>query len=218
MKLDFEQIKVDLERLRSAKKPPKVFGAEEHGFNLNPPLSESEVSKFERKHCIYLPVAYRRFLIEVGNGGAGPYYGLFKLGEMDDGFGYKRWREKDGFVGVLSKPFPLTGAWNDLAGEPVYDESNEDDYERQVNEFEEKYWDTERISGAIPICHLGCAARQWLVVAGAEAGNIWCDERADLKGLYPLTAAGKRRVTFYGWYRGWLDDALLKLTAREKNH
>ncbi len=67
------------------------------------------------------------------------------------------------------------------------------------------------MNGAIPICHLGCALRQWLVVTGPEAGNIWCDYRADRRGIYPLSAPGKERVTFYQWYRDWLDDVLKAL-------
>jgi hypothetical protein len=216
MKRDFDQIRIDLERLQSVNTPLKVFGAETHGFKLNPPLPEATVSRFESKYDIRLPADYRRFLTELGNGGAGPYYGLFKLGEMDSNFGYARWKENDGFVGDLSKSFPLTKPWNDLTGEPAYDESNEEEYERQLDEFEGRYWSTENINGAIPVCHLGCASRQWLVITGAEAGNIWCDDRADLKGLYPLTAPGKERISFYEWYRVWLDDALLKLDTRKR--
>ncbi|HZS07059.1 MAG TPA: SMI1/KNR4 family protein [Blastocatellia bacterium] len=216
MKLDFESIKTDLERLRSAKKRPNVFGAESHGFQLNPPLPESAVIKFEKRHNILLPADYRRFLIELGNGGAGPYYGLFKLGEMDDSFDHARWKENDGFVGDLSEPFPHTAPWNDLTGEPECDEENEEEYDRQWNIFEKRYWNAANVDGAIPVCHLGCAYRQWLVITGPEAGNIWCDDRTDLKGLHPLSAKGKRRVTFYEWYRGWLDEAIQKLDIRKR--
>jgi SMI1 / KNR4 family (SUKH-1) len=217
MTFDFESIKVDLERLRLAQKRPNVFGAESHEFKLNPPLSESAIIKFEKKYDIYLPQDYRRFLIEVGNGGAGPYYGFFKLGEMDDWRKeYRKWKENDGFMGDLSEPFPHTAPWNDLTGEPNYDEENEEEYELQMDAFEEKYWDPKNINGAIPICHLGCALRQWLVITGPEAGHVWCDDRADLKGLFPLTAPGKTRVTFYEWYRGWLDEAIQKLDARRR--
>jgi hypothetical protein len=40
---------------------------------------------------------------------------------VDDGFDHEAWSENDGFVGILSKPFPHRGPWNDLSGEPVYD-------------------------------------------------------------------------------------------------
>ena len=198
----------DLEKLRTADWMSDVFGSSEHRFTLNPPVSEATVREFETKHAIQLPQDYRRFLLEVGNGGAGPYYGLFKLGEADSGFGHSSWTEGDGFVGDLSEPFPHTEAWNDLNGKPDDESENEEIYEEQLTSFEERYFASANINGAIPICHLGCALRQWLIVTGPEAGNVWGDDRADWEGLSPLIGKTGDRVTFYQWYRNWLDEAL----------
>jgi hypothetical protein len=137
---------------------------------------------------------------------------------MDDGLGYKAWTENGGFVGVLSERFPHTGPWNDLSEQPVYDETREFDevweneYQRQLNAWENRvYWNPANVHGAVPICHLGCAQRQWLVITGSEAGNIWDDRRVDCEGLRPLQEAGRQRVTFLQWYRFWLDEALQQL-------
>ena len=208
MSAKLETIHQDLERLRAVRPRPQVFGAESHGFVLNSPLSAAAVETFEAKHRVRLPADYRRFLIEVGNGGAGPYYGIFKLGEMDDSFGFQRWSESDGFVGVLSRPFPHTEAWNDLTGEPE-DEGDEEAFE----EFDKQYWSSERVNGAIPICHEGCAIRDWLVVSGPEAGHIWHDARVDEEGLRPVSIGTKTRVTFLEWYLHWLDAALARLRS-----
>jgi hypothetical protein len=162
---------------------------------------------FEKEHRITLPEDYRGFLIHVGNGGAGPAYGIFRLGEMDDGFDHAQWEENDGFVGVLSEPFPHTEDWNDLADKPDDDINDEDELERQMEAFEEKYFDTKYVNGAIPICHIGCALRRWLVLTGTERGHIWCDDRADQGGLYPLRLHNADRVTFIDWYLDWLRDA-----------
>jgi hypothetical protein len=218
METEYKAIRDGLRRLRKSIFPLKVFGSQSHGFRTYPPLSEQTVREFETRHHISLPSEYRGFLIHVGNGGAGPAYGLFKLGEMDDGFEHEPWNENDGFIGVLSQPFPHTSPWNDLSEEPIYDESwkndpeQEDEYYRQVDLWEERvYWNTANINGAIPICHLGCALRQWLVVTGPEAGNVWDDYRADRGGLEPLQRPGQERVSFLQWYRLWLDDALRQL-------
>ncbi|MCE5229910.1 SMI1/KNR4 family protein [bacterium] len=181
-----------------------VFGSDYHDFVLHPPVLENELVEFERKHKIRLPDEYRGFLLRCGRGGAGPFYGLFDFQCTDDG----AWNEGDGFVGILANPFPYTESWNDLTGEPADDllDKDEDEYERQLNVFESRYWAP--LDGAIPICHLGCNLRQWLVISGPEAGHVWADNRVDLKGLSPLPGKNSERITFYHWYRDWLDEVL----------
>ena len=180
----FDAIIRDLNRVRTSKRKPDVTGEQGHAYRLNPPLSEVEVVQFERQHNVILPDDYRQFLTHAGNGGAGPFYGLFKLGEMDDGFAFGPWGE---FVGDLSKPFPRIKEWNDLSCNPNPDTCAEDEYDRLLESFEARYWgDTQLVNGAIPICHLGCALRHWLIITGPERNNIWCDNRADLGGLKPL--------------------------------
>lgn len=220
METDYAEIVANLERLRNAAMHKAVFGSDAHGFMTYPPLTDANIRRFEVEHSVELPADYRGFLQHVGNGGAGPAYGLFRLGEMDDGFGHKSWAEHDGFVGDLSEPFPHSGPWNDLSEEPPLDESREDDeewedeYWARVNEWEERvYWNPKQVNGAIPLCHIGCALRQWLVVTGAEAGNMWDDDRADRGGLKPIQQAGQSRITFLAWYKRWLDEALKQLPS-----
>lgn len=210
----FDVIRDGLERLRNAKRQPKVFGAESHGFKLNPTLSEAAVHKFEAKHRIRLPEDYRGFLIRLGNGGAGPFYGIFKLGEMDDCDDVQKWKENNGFVGVLSVPFPNAKAWNDLTLQPKEIDS-EDEYEKAMDAFDEHYWNPDHVNGAIPLCHEGCALRDWLIVAGPEAGNLWHDARAEYGGLLPVSVGKKRRVTFLEWYSNWLAEAVEELRGIE---
>ena len=72
----------------------------------------------------------------------------------------------------------------------------------------EQYWNTSIMNGAIPICHLGCAYRQWLVINGPQKGFIWSDDRVDYKGIYPLRDKDNQQVTFTGWYMNWLHNHL----------
>jgi hypothetical protein len=187
-----------------------VFGATGHGFELKPTISEPEVCVFEQHHRIRLPEDYRQFITQIGNGGAGPYYGVFPLGQMDDGFELSEWPEGEGLVGVLSRDFPLREEWNDLSGMPSEDllHVNQDEYDRQVESFDAKYWTSSLTSGAIPICDQGCSLRIWLVVTGDEPGKLWDDRRAEYKGLWPLLLRSGERATFSRWYQEWLDECM----------
>jgi hypothetical protein len=82
MAVNYESIRKRLELLRSATVKPDVFGWGAHGFKANPPVTESRLHEFESRRGVQLPEDYRGFLLNVGNGGAGPHYGLFALGEM----------------------------------------------------------------------------------------------------------------------------------------
>ncbi|WP_442802772.1 SMI1/KNR4 family protein, partial [Streptomyces sp. CB01373] len=44
-------------------------------------LSEAEVRSFERQYGVTLPRDYRGFLMTVGDGGPGPYHGIWSLSE-----------------------------------------------------------------------------------------------------------------------------------------
>ena len=195
----------------------KTFGSEGHGFQMNPVLPASEATAFERDHKVVLPADYRQFITEVGNGGAGPFYGVFPLGFMDDNFDQRPWQENDGLVGTLSKPFPFNEEWNDLSGKPDADLVTQDaeEYDKQIERFCERYWSSELVNGAIPICHEGCALRIWLVVTGEQAGKLWEDGRSDYTGLRPVLLADGSTATFSEWYKEWLDNCFA--TAGQPN-
>ena len=209
VELDPAQVRSALRRLAVAQ--PNVFGADGHHFKLNPPLSETEVITFEHNHSVSLHRDYRRFVTQISNGGTGPYYGIFPLGQMDGTrHTFQPWRERDGLVGILAEPFPLRDAWNDLSGMPTDDllRTDEGEYTRKMEAFDKKYWDPSRMNGAMPICHKGCALRVWLVITGPESGHLWEDGRADYTGLFPLLLKDGSRATFSSWYGEWLVDAL----------
>jgi hypothetical protein len=52
--------------------PSKAFGAESHGFKLGARLFGAMVTEFEERHEVAVPPAYRLFVTELGDGGAGP--------------------------------------------------------------------------------------------------------------------------------------------------
>ncbi len=111
---------------------------------------------------------------------------------------------------MLSEPFSFVHDWNDLTGMPSEHVLGRDeaDYERQLDEFEKRYWSASLMNGAIPICHEGCALRIWLVVTGDQAGHLWQDARSDYIGLKSLVAENGNPATFSLWYNEWLDHAI----------
>lgn len=207
MDIDIERIRASLAELQRLDPACQSFGAQDHNYELNDPLAAEEVSQFETRHGIALPGDFRQFLTHAGNGGAGPHYGVFRLGQIDDGFEFRNWKENDGFVGKLSAPFPHVRRWNKRPKLPTVADDHPD-YEAQLEQYDRIYWDPANVNGAIPICNLGCCIRHWLVVSGQEAGYIWVDQRTDDAGLFPYSKLFQRRYTFAQWYEQWLSASL----------
>jgi hypothetical protein len=186
----------------------ETFGSSAHRYLLNAPLSDLELEAFENNHAIILPDPYRTFISKIGNGGAGPYYGLFPLGFFDAAGGpLERWKAGDGFAGDLSEPFPHREMWS--ASEEWFEHSgrfkNDDEEDAWVRAFEDEVWNPELVNGAFPICHEGCAIRHLLIVTGPERGNVWIDDRANDGGIHPINKDSKTGAPFLEWYSGWID-------------
>jgi len=84
-----------------------LFGSSRHRYRLAPPIDAGELGAIEDLLGVRLP--HRDFLLHVGNGGAGPYYGVAPLtaAVLDDP--------------ALGRPFLLTEAW-----EPPDDDYSDD--------------------------------------------------------------------------------------------
>ncbi|WP_101257338.1 SMI1/KNR4 family protein [Streptomyces barkulensis] len=205
----------------------EVFGAHGHGWALEEPLREDELAEVEAQLGVRLPEEYRTFLTCVGAGGAGPAYGLFPVRRVQG-----RWCwEGDGAdladLSGLARPFPEQGPDPEIVEALLAERPEEEDFE-EIEEFDDAFeaWDErwgavmfapERTAGAIVICHLGCALRQWLVVSGEHRGTVWSDERADDADLAPLLGADGQPVTFARWYLDWLEKAELAVHRVSSN-
>jgi len=77
-----EELKFWVAKAKEADPEYKIFGSKKHKYTFNDPISLNEVREFEKEHEIKLPENYVRVLTEIGNGGAGPYYGLYPLKEI----------------------------------------------------------------------------------------------------------------------------------------
>lgn len=203
---DFARIVLEgVKELRRTDPELRIFGASSHRYRFNPRATEREVASCERRWSMKLPADYREFLLDVGNGGAGPFYGVFRLGEWDGAGDGEPWEAS--IIGDPSRPFPHRGPWNErrnYASAPSDAESAK--YDRWMD-LDRRYYAPALTNGSIPICTEGCALRFLLVVAGPEAGHVWYDSRADEKGILPL-GEGKIRPTFSDWYLAWLENSL----------
>ena len=209
--MDCEEVLRKLSVLQARDTSLRVFGASAHRYRLNEVASPAAIASFEDAHRVRLPNDYRDFLLRCGNGGAGPYYGLFPLGLFDGaGDGLEPWREADGFAGVLSLPFPHRERWNlpDARFTPPEELAGEAAEETWHEELDKERWDPGLTNGAFPICHQGCAYRNLLIVSGPERGHIWVDGRASDEGIGPVTDPDGNRITFSTWYTSWLEAAL----------
>jgi HEAT repeat protein len=146
LKNQLNTIRQKLERAKKRDAARDVFGANSHKYQLNAPLSVEKLHAFERKHGIVLPEGYAMFLTELGNGGAGPYYGLYALGE-------EQAIELD-LIGEPYKPFLM--------------EENAQSTDCEGSATDE----TESYPGLINIGTQGCSYEMMLVVTGEHRGKV----------------------------------------------
>jgi hypothetical protein len=223
-----EEIKHDLERLKTLDKKLLVFGASAHQYKSYP-VSKSELEHLEGELGVRLPEDYRQFLQEIGYG-AGPYYGLFGpdsiLSEWRD-FAYYYYVEPERFPDA-SKPFPFNHAQAEECFRVIVEK------ERWVNVVAD--WPTD---GCVPICTQGDAIFTCLVTAGDLTDSIWSTypDGPDADhgywllaekptGILHLNLPFSQRVlwpqpTFMEWYNAWLQQCLsdfdiLKEKEKEK--
>ena len=159
------------------------FGAGKHGYRLNPPLAESSVAAFEAEHGIVLPEGYRRFIVELGDGGAGPSYGLLTLTDAYE-------TVSDSFAGHLVEPSPFVPGT------------------RYARDWWDRFWGPDDrpdpLQGTLAVVHHGCSSYTQLVVSGPGRGRL---VNVDLNGVpapYVLEDAD-----FLSWYERWLDELLV---------
>jgi HEAT repeat protein len=158
------------------------FGSEKHRFRLNPRLDEAALRRFETAHGIELPADYRAFLQHAGNGGAGPYYGIYPLGRWND---FASWVLDLVPDNVLSSPSPLQPGCNEGL-------ETESDVGRLA-----------ACQGTLSIGTQGCTYATQLIVSGPQRGRVSYVDADHLRPPYVM-----RDHNFLAWYERWLDELL----------
>jgi SMI1 / KNR4 family (SUKH-1) len=188
-----ERIAEKLRRVRGSGAEP--FGAESHGMRVNPPLSPEAVAAVEARLGVVLPEEYRAFITRIGDGGAGPAYGMFSLEQA------LRATEVHRVPDLLAQPFRHVEAY-DPETDPEWNAFWDRVDEGGVSEEEQDLFGVREQRGALMLCHEGCGYMHMLVVTGPARGTMWMDGRCSDYGFSPFN------VTFLEWYERWLDDVL----------
>lgn len=158
------------------------FGEESHRFVLQPPITDPVLEAFESAHGVRLPEEYREFLLQLGDGGAGPGYGLLSL---DKAAAFPQ-ADDDPPANYLSRLCPLRPEVSRMR-----------DWLTSID-----CSDDERYQGTIVLCDHGCCNYAVLVVSGPARG---CVVNISLDDNPPVFA---RDNDFLAWYERWLDDVL----------
>jgi hypothetical protein len=156
------------------------FGARVHRYRLAPPIAEAELAAIEAAHEVALPEEYRAHLRHVGNGGAGPYHGLWPV-------------DHPAQRALLRGPFRFTEAWRP-------------DRERMTPAEYADHFDDRHLRGTVGLAHLGCGYLSVLVVDGPARGTVWCDARGAGAGIAPTHASFQDWIV--DWVRGVAQNAL----------
>lgn len=161
-----------------------TIGVSKHRFELNPCASEEVAAAFEAKHGIELPEDYRAFLLEMGNGGAGPYYGILPLDEFDS------------HQIIDEVPSDYLARQNRIPEEVA-----------PGNDWLEKLslTEDELFEGTIALAEQGCTYYSLLVVSGPHRGRVL---NVDLELNPPMMCAD---ASFSAWYERWLDESIAGL-------
>lgn len=176
------------------------FGASGHHYRLNPPVQASFVRRVEECFGFLLPEDYFRFITEVGDGGAGPDYGIKPFAELlnkgEDAHAEKFWEE---YRNSLAHPFAPRRMKADEVEE--YAIATREAYDRDPD----RYYIYEKPE-PYDLCNtdgfyvLGTHGGQWdfgLVTSGERRGQVF---DTDNEGAYAFVAH-----SFEEFYQKWLD-------------
>ncbi|WP_160710868.1 SMI1/KNR4 family protein [Chitinophaga solisilvae] len=191
------RIKEKLVQAKAADTDCKVFGATSHHYVIDSPLTPEEIQEFEQKHQISLPADYKSFLLHIGNGGesfnrsaAGPYYGIYPLG---DGVGELGSDEDAMRDGIKIYPEMSSEEWKQLTTTVMQDDISDEDYYREMSVI---------YAGILPIGTQGCGIVHALALNGPHAGRVININPE----LYLPQFCYENN--FLDWYERWLDEII----------
>lgn len=191
-----------------------TFGSENHQYKLNSKLTQIDIEKYQKKNSITLPEEYAQFLMHIGNGGAGPCYGLFPLEENENMV-----KVSEVFPYDVENPFYLSGKYDELYEQ--MDNCQTLDEEDALGAEKDKLMDLDYencTKGFIDLCHEGCAMYDILIVNGKNKGTVWFFDFSDDLGVVPLiNPKDGKPMSFLDWYELWLNEQIKFMESSSKD-
>ncbi|KPV59321.1 hypothetical protein QJ48_11785 [Paenibacillus sp. A3] len=169
-----------------------VFGASSHKYKVYEKLTAKELADWQAKNQVTLPEPYSQFLTKVGNGGAGPYYGIYSIEKATS------YTERNALTAkCVLHPRMTKEEWNHLIEPLINDEDISDsEYDAAYNMV---------MGGMLCIGTQGCEYDMYLVLEGEHRGKI-----VYTSGFYPdHPFFFVYEDNFLDWYERWLDEILL---------
>lgn len=209
-----DRVRARLVELRTADPTLRQFGAYNHQYRLGPPLTQADIVAAEAHYQITLPTEYREFLLHLGNGGAGPGYGLERFGILAAPVVPRNPTrsvilDRDGGVSPLNDFDEFSQGFDELfftemqrlkfdrsqltrpfpllrpwARDDVDEPDDEDDYFRWKLDILDPMFKY----GSLELSDHGCGQKHKLIVSGNEAGSVWVYDEQDRESIYPYGA------------------------------
>lgn len=187
-----DRIKNKLEKAMRKDTAFLVFGASSHKYKVYEVLTAKELADWQAKNQVTLPEPYAQFLMKVGNGGAGPYYGIYSIEKATS------YTERNAFTTkCVLHPRMTKEKWNHLI-EPLI--SDEDISDPEYDAARDRV-----MGGMLCIGTQGCEYDMYLVLEGKHRGKIIYT--AVFYPDHPFFFVYEDN--FLDWYERWLDEIIL---------
>ena len=198
---DISKIRAVLDEASKWDMDYQAFGTEVHLHLLHQPLPLAELETWEEQEGVSLPEDYKTYLTCLGNGGAGPDYGLPPFLSPDSEFlrcpcvysrdqeeayrdmicKYRHWATTDEWELYLEY-FPDSPGRDDAQ----WQETNKKKWSRQLEKcVKREIWNPMLHNGQMYLANAGCTADLYLILNGSHRGFVHC---CDLDSAYGLPA------------------------------
>lgn len=174
-----------------------LFGAEKHRYALNPPIDGAIVQNAEERYNFSLPSDYFEFITKVGDGGAGPDYGIDRFADF-----IAESNKMNGYAEVYRKSLALPFEVRSMLPEEVEEYAfSRESYEKEPENYfvyERDHGDDEwETSGFYVLGTHGCQWDFGLITSGDRRGQVF---DTDNEGACYFIAG-----SFEEFYGQWLE-------------